>query len=90
MQNIIDNPQALLKLNSSELDELLIDKYKNSALLRELIRRCLHEIKSQNDLIKLYKNNYEKSKEDLAKIENLVNKLQKNELTDLYNIIRKD
>lgn len=77
MQNIIDNPQDLLKLNSSELDELLLEKYKNSALLRELIRRCLHEIKSQNDLIQLYKTNYEKSKDDLIKIEKLINKLQK-------------
>lgn len=44
--NIIDDVLTLSKLQKDELDEtLLSDKYNNSANLRELIKRCIHQIK---------------------------------------------
>lgn len=41
MNKIIDNVHDLMKMSREELDDILLDKKYNSALLRELIRRTL-------------------------------------------------
>lgn len=75
--NIIDNPNDLIKLSRDELDEILIEKYNNKALLRELLRRTLYNLNEANMLANLYKeknleykNETERVKEELKKIIN--------------------
>lgn len=45
MNGIIDNVHDLMKMSREELDEILLDKKYNSAMLRELVRRTLNVAK---------------------------------------------
>lgn len=66
MSHLIDNPKDLMKLSREELDEILLDKYKNTGLLRELLRRCLSSLKEQTELTEYYKQgNIEEQLDDL-------------------------
>lgn len=66
MSHLIDNPKDLMKLSREELDEILLDKYKNTGLLRELLRRCLSSLKEQTELTEYYKQgNVEEQLDDL-------------------------
>ncbi|MBZ9693282.1 hypothetical protein [Clostridium sp. M14] len=64
MPKIIHEPTQLMNLNRDELDEILLEQYNNSGLLRELIRVSLLKLKEQTELINFYK---EKNDNDLDK-----------------------
>ena len=57
MSKIIHSPKELMNLDRDTLDELLLSEYKNSALLRELIRISLLQLKEQTKLTEFYKHN---------------------------------
>ncbi len=46
MPSIIDDVDKLMEMSREELDEVLLDKKYNKALLRELVRRCLYKAKN--------------------------------------------
>lgn len=82
MNNIIDNPKDMLKLSRDELDEILIEKYNNSALLRELIRRCLKDLSKQIELSEYYYELASKKQDRLNEI--------KDKISDIDLIIYKN
>lgn len=49
MANIIHNPRELMNLDRDSLDEILLEDYKNIALLRELLRVTLLQLKTQTE-----------------------------------------
>jgi hypothetical protein len=73
MSSLIHNPKELMNLNRDQLDEILLDQYKNSGLLRELIRRCLNSLKEQTELTNFYKENPDT--DQLDKINEEINKI---------------
>lgn len=73
MDNLIDNVHDLMKMSREELDDVLLDKKYNSALLRELIRRTL---KVAND----YKLSLELEGKNLVEVDKKVIDLQ-NDIT---------
>jgi len=68
MPKIIHNPRELMNLNREELDELLLEEYKNSGLLRELVRVSLLQLKEQTELTEFYKG---KKNNVLDKLDNI-------------------
>lgn len=74
MPKIIHNPRELMNLSRDELDDILLEEYKNTALLRELIRVNLHQLKEQTNLTEFYKNKKDKA---LDKFENLRDEINK-------------
>lgn len=66
MPEIIHDPKKLLNLTREELDEVLLRDYKNSALLRELLRRTLECLKHEKEINK-YLREREYSIEDRMK-----------------------
>lgn len=77
MAKLIDDPINLIDLDREALDELLLEKYKNSGLLRELTRRCLISLKEQTELTNFYKEN-----PDSEQLENIKNEI--NQIFDKY------
>lgn len=75
MPTIIHNPRELMNLSREELDELLLEEYKNSALLRELIRISLLELKEQTELTNFYKNKKDNALDKLKNIKQDINEL---------------
>lgn len=73
MPELIHNPRELMNLNRDELDDILLEQYKNSGLLRELIRRCLSSLKEQTELTNYYKENPDS--EQLDKIKEEINQI---------------
>lgn len=69
MPKLIHNPRELMNLDRDTLDELLLEKYKNSGLLRELIRRCLSSLKEQTELTNFYRENPDSTQLDNIKEE---------------------
>ena len=69
MPKIIHNPRELMNLNREELDELLLEEYKNSGLLRELVRVSLLQLKEQTEVTDLYKRKKNNILMILSKIE---------------------
>ncbi len=51
MNTILDNPKSLMNLSREELDEILLDSKYNRPMLRELVRRCLKEMKDARETI---------------------------------------
>lgn len=80
MSKIIHNPKELMNLDRDTLDELLLSEYKNSALLRELIRISLLQLKEQTKLIEFYKHNKDK---ELNRLNNI--KQDMDRLIEKYN-----
>lgn len=81
MDNLIDDVHTLMKMSREELDEVLLDKKYNSALLRELIRRIL---KVAND----YKFSLDLEGKSLVEVDSKVIELQKDidkALAKFYN-----
>lgn len=74
---IIHDPNYLMNLDRNSLDEILLKDYKNSALLRELLRKTLYQLKVQTELCRMEK---DKSNEIIATI-----KCEINELLDMKN-----
>lgn len=73
MPKLMHSPRELMNLNRDELDGILLEQYKNSGLLRELLRRCLNSLREQTELTNYYKENpdsdqLEKIKEEINKI----------------------
>lgn len=52
MPSIIHDPKDLLDLTREELDEVLLRDYKNSGLLRELLRCTLGCLKHEKEINK--------------------------------------
>lgn len=75
MPKIIHNPRELMNLNRDDLDELLLEEYKNSALLRELIRVCLIQLKSQTNDTEFFRNKQSDTVDKLEKVKEEVNKI---------------
>lgn len=62
LNNIIDDIDKLIDMPREELDEILLDKKYNKALLRELIRRCIRELKFYKEQSDYWFNEWKKSK----------------------------
>ena len=75
MPKIIHNPRELMNLDRDTLDELLLDKYKNSALLRELVRVSLLQLKEQTKLTELFRNKKDKALDRLDNIKQDINEI---------------
>lgn len=60
--NIIDDLYKLIDMPREELDEILLDKKYNKALLRELIRRCIRELKFYKEQSDYWYNEWKKGK----------------------------
>ena len=75
MSKIIHNPKELMNLDRDTLDELLLSEYKNSALLRELIRISLFQLKEQTELVEFYKHNKDKELNRLNNIKQDMDRL---------------
>ncbi|MDF2881276.1 MAG: hypothetical protein K0R54_1833 [Clostridiaceae bacterium] len=80
--NIIDNPMKLILLSEDELEEILIEKYNNQALLRELLRQTLADLRKTRRLADVYKeqcsqyiNKVKSIKEDLEKFTESINQI---------------
>lgn len=73
MPKIIHNPRELMNLNRQELDELLLEEYKNSALLRELVRVSLLFLKKEIEAKEFYKNKQDKDLDTLNNIKEDIN-----------------
>ena len=75
MSKIIHSPKELMNLDRDTLDELLLSEYKNSALLRELIRISLLQLKEQTELVEFYKHNKDKELNRLNNIKQDMDRL---------------
>ena len=75
MPKIIHNPRELMELSRDELDELLLEEYKNSALLRELIRVSLLQLKEQTKMTEFYKDNKDKALDKFEKLRDEINEV---------------
>ena len=82
MAKIIHNPRELMDLDRDTLDEILLEEYKNPALLRELVRVSLLQLKEQTTISKLYR---DKKDNALDKLDNI--KQDINEIIDKYRCI---
>ena len=78
MPKIIHDPNCLLDLTRDELDEILIDEYKNPALLRELIRVCLYRLKEEQVIVKMYKDKKNKAMDKYENLREEINKVLDN------------
>lgn len=78
MDNLIDNVHSLMKMSREELDDVLLDKKYNTAMLREFVRRTL---KVAND----YKSSLEMKGKSLIEMDERVIELQ----NDITNAIAK-
>ena len=78
MANIIHNPSELIELDRDTLDEILLEEYKNPALLRELIRITLSRLKDQTTLSNIYRDREDEARskmEDMRReIRGILNK----------------
>jgi hypothetical protein len=45
IENIIDSPLTLIRMSKFDLDNLLLDDKYNKQNLRELVKRCLKDLK---------------------------------------------
>ena len=70
MPNLMDNPFDLIEMSRDELDELLLEKYKNIAMLRELLRRTLGALNTANTMNIRYKKELAEQKEQIQSIKN--------------------
>ena len=75
MPKIIHNPRELIKLSRDELDELLLEEYKNPALLRELIRVSLLQLKEQTRITELYKEKKDNALDEFEKLRDEINEV---------------
>ena len=75
MPKIIHNPRELMELPREELDEILLEEYKNSALLRELIRVSLLQLKEQTKLTEFYKEKKDKTLDKFEKLRDEINEV---------------
>ena len=75
MYKIIHNPRELMELSRDELDELLLEEYKNSALLRELIRVSLLQLKEQTKLTEFYKEKKDNALDRFEKLRDEINEV---------------
>ncbi len=75
MPKIIHNPRELMELSRDELDELLLEEYKNTALLRELIRVSLLQLKEQTKMTEFYKDKKDKALDKFEKLRDEINEV---------------
>lgn len=75
MANIIHNPRELMNLDRDSLDEILLEDYKNIALLRELLRVTLLQLKTQTELCNIHRDRREKALDMLDNIKHDINEL---------------
>lgn len=73
MKNIIDNPIDLAKLNSDDLEDILLDPKYNVQNLRELCKRCVKVIQGEQEYSSYMKG---KASRYQARYENIRNKLK--------------
>ncbi len=74
MANIIHNPSELIELDRDTLDEILLEEYKNPALLRELLRITLSRLKDQTTLSNIYR---DREDETISKMEGMKKDINK-------------
>ena len=74
MANIIHNPGELMDLDRDTLDEILLEEYKNPALLRELLRITLYKLRDQTKLAIFYK---DRKNDTLDKLDNMKEDMNK-------------
>lgn len=75
MPKIIHNPRDLMNLSRDELDEILLNEYKNSALLRQLIRVSLLQLKEQTKMTEFYKDKKDKALDKFEKLRDEINEV---------------
>lgn len=73
--SIIDIPYMLSTLNENELNEKLLDDKYNKSNLRELVRRCLYELKQSNMLVSEYHKQVKEEKAKVAVLKDIINNL---------------
>lgn len=78
MPKIIHNPKELMNLSREELDEVLLEEYKNTALLRELIRISLTQLKEQTNLTEYYKNKRDRISHNYEILKMQINEFRSN------------
>lgn len=75
MANIIHNPRELMNLDRDSLDEILLEDYKNIALLRELLRVTLLQLKTQTELCNIHRDRRDTTLDRLDNIKHDINEL---------------
>lgn len=75
MANIIHNPRELMNLDRDSLDEILLEDYKNIALLRELLRVTLLQLKTQTELCNIHRDRRDKALDRLDNIKHDIDEL---------------